>query len=327
MRLLTIARAADPDDWRNQLRDALERGDRKGLKELAASEHVLNLPASSLKLFGDYLHTASRDAASGYEEGVALLRKAQWQHVANFWINESLAAWLQGTNPSRLDESIRFGQAALALRPKSPHVYCILGQALLRKGLPSQAEEAYRQAIKIRSDFESANLGVAAALAEQGKHEEAKEALAKAMKLMPHPGLNLNNWAWDVVLNFRGLDRRNLLLAVAFAEKAVELTPDADYVWNTLGAVYYRAGRLTEAVTTLEKSMKIRQGGDSFDWFFLAMAHQKLGHEKEARHWYERAVQWMEKNAPHQEHQLRRFRAEAEEVLGINQPDKKAQRK
>jgi hypothetical protein len=42
----------------------------------------------------------------------------------------------------------------------------------------------------------------------------------------------------------------------------------------------------------------------------LAAAYGKLGQQEEARTWYGKAVQWMEKNAA-QDEMLRRFRAEA----------------
>jgi len=50
--------------------------------------------------------------------------------------------------------------------------------------------------------------------------------------------------------------------------------------------------------------------------FVLAMAHWQLGHKKEARQWYDKAVQWMDMNKP-QDEELRRFRAEAALLLGI----------
>jgi tetratricopeptide (TPR) repeat protein len=105
---------------------------------------------------------------------------------------------------------------------------------------------------------------------------------------------------------------------VECAKKAVEIAPDVKYAWNTLGAAYYRADEWVKSVTALEKSMEIRDGGDSFDWFFLAMAHQKLGHEKEARQWYDRSVRWMEQNAP-QHDELLRLRAEARALLQIQE--------
>ena len=69
--------------------------------------------------------------------------------------------------------------------------------------------------------------------------------------------------------------------------------------------------------------MEFRKGGDSFDWFFLAMAHWQLGGKDKARKWYEKGIKWMEKNQKQLEQnkqwdeELRRFRAEAEELLGV----------
>ena len=42
----------------------------------------------------------------------------------------------------------------------------------------------------------------------------------------------------------------------------------------------------------------------------------RLGQKDEARQWYNRAVEWMEKNQPEDE-ELRHFRAEAAELLGM----------
>lgn len=46
------------------------------------------------------------------------------------------------------------------------------------------------------------------------------------------------------------------------------------------------------------------------------MAHWQLGEKDKAREWYDKAVQWMDKNKP-QDEELKRFRSEAEELLGI----------
>ena len=99
---------------------------------------------------------------------------------------------------------------------------------------------------------------------------------------------------------------------------------EASY-WNTLGTARYRAGDWQGAIEALEKSMQLRSGGDAFDWFFLAMAQWQLGHKDEARNWYDKAVAWTEENQRNNE-ELRRFRAEATELLGIEEkpPSKKA---
>ena len=72
------------------------------------------------------------------------------------------------------------------------------------------------------------------------------------------------------------------------------------------------------AIAALEKSVTLRKGGDSFDWFFLAMAHWQLGEKGEARKWYDQAIDWMDKNQPKNE-ELVRFRDEAAELLGITE--------
>ena len=86
---------------------------------------------------------------------------------------------------------------------------------------------------------------------------------------------------------------------------------------SSLGVAHYRAGDTKAAIAALHKSMELRQGGDGNDWFFLAMAHWQLGEKEQAHKWFDQAVQWMEKNDPRNE-DLRRFRDEAEHLLGVN---------
>ena len=86
--------------------------------------------------------------------------------------------------------------------------------------------------------------------------------------------------------------------------------------WNTLGVALYRAGEWKEAVEALGKSMELSKGGDSFDWFFLAMTHWQLGDRNHARTWYDRANEWMYKNQPKND-DLLQFRAEASALLGV----------
>ena len=105
--------------------------------------------------------------------------------------------------------------------------------------------------------------------------------------------------------------------ALNLAKKAVELAPKEGTFQNTLGVAHYRAGDWKAAITALEKSMELRKGGDSFDWFFLAMSHEQLGDKEKARQWYDRATQWMDKNQGADE-ELRRFRTEAAQVLGLD---------
>jgi serine/threonine protein kinase/Flp pilus assembly protein TadD len=126
--------------------------------------------------------------------------------------------------------------------------------------------------------------------------------------------LGHNNLAW-LLATCSDPKFRDATQAVGSAKKAVELAPKEGTFWNTRGVSHYRAGSWKDAVAALEKSMEFRKGGDSFDWLFLAMACWQLGEKEKARTWYDQAVQWMDKNQP-KDDELRRFRAEAAELLG-----------
>jgi len=106
--------------------------------------------------------------------------------------------------------------------------------------------------------------------------------------------------------------------AVELAEDAVELAPRSGGSWQVLGWARYRTGARKDSIAALEKSIELREdGGDSFQWFFLAMAHWQVGNKEQALNWYDRAVEWADKNQP-ADAQLRHFRGEATELLGLN---------
>jgi serine/threonine protein kinase/tetratricopeptide (TPR) repeat protein len=153
-----------------------------------------------------------------------------------------------------------------------------------------------------------------AALVEVTYRRDEKRAIAlsrKAIQLVPN-GSHANELAWYLATH-ADPQFRDPATAVELARVAVDVQPTVGRYWNTLGVARYRAGDCKAAIADLEKSMELHNGGDSFDWFFLAMSHWQLGNKDEARQWYDRAVGWMERNVPANE-QLTRFRAEAAEL-------------
>ena len=92
---------------------------------------------------------------------------------------------------------------------------------------------------------------------------------------------------------------RDAARAVRLAKKVVTARPESANYRNTLGVAYYRNGDDRAAVAELETAMSMQAGGNSFDWFFLAMAHSRLGDRNKARTWFDRAVQWMDRHKPH----------------------------
>jgi tetratricopeptide (TPR) repeat protein len=149
-----------------------------------------------------------------------------------------------------------------------------------------------------------------------GRAEDARAAYRRAVQAGPVLPASCNELAWWLATcsDERDRDPRR---AIQLAKKAIAKERDNRAFWNTLGVAHYRDGDLGQAIRSLEVSMRLSKGGDSFDWFFLAMALHRRGETKPARLWFDRAIDWMDRHRP-KDDQLRRFRAEADALLGDN---------
>jgi tetratricopeptide (TPR) repeat protein len=171
-------------------------------------------------------------------------------------------------------------------------------------------------------DFDAPELRVAVDLETlraqvvRGDHAGAMELCRGLLNLAPTDIRLLHVAAW-MFANSPRAQERDVGIAVALAKRANELKPNDPDVLNTLGVARYRQGDYAAAVTDFEHSIALG-GDDAWNHFFLAMAHQRLGHAAEARSYYDRGVAWMDKNHPHDAEMLR-FRAEAAELLQIPQ--------
>jgi tetratricopeptide (TPR) repeat protein len=136
---------------------------------------------------------------------------------------------------------------------------------------------------------------------------------------MPFLALALNNLAWLQATCPR-IDLRNPRDAVRNARRATTIQPGEGNYWNTLGAAHYRAGEWEDARYALTRSMKLRNEGDSFDWFFLALVDHKVGKPADAREWYDKAVARFQQTSPDNA-ELYRFHVEAAKELGLTVPE------
>jgi tetratricopeptide (TPR) repeat protein len=152
-----------------------------------------------------------------------------------------------------------------------------------------------------------------------GHFEKAIGHYSKALQLNETAGFH-NDLSW-LLCTCPIPKLRDPKRAVEHAKKAVELAQKEGGLWNTLGVAYYRVDDFKASIAALQRSVELRNGGDCFDWLFLAMAHWRLGHKDEGQVWYEKAVQWVKKNDEALKNnkvyaeELRRFRAEADEML------------
>src|SRR5205823_4412975 len=194
------------------------------------------------------------------------------------------------------------------------------------------AEAAYRQVLahydRLVAEFPAAadyrektgraHVRLAMLLAGAGRLPEAEDHYRHALALNPADARANNNLAW-LLATAADPDRVKPAEAVALAETAAELAPTVRDYWGTLGTARYRAGDWQRAKDALDRAERLGGADIGCEAFFLAMTHARLGDAAQARGCYDRAVRQMEKHKP-RDAELRRFRGEAEAVLGQPPP-------
>ncbi len=174
-RLTETANLADPDPWRNRLRELLQApkgpGRQTNLKDLGKSARFDQLPAVSLHLLGaTLLDTGDATRAQ------AVLVEAHRRYPGDFWLNDTLARCLERL--ARREEAIRYYMAARALRPESAHT---LAHALLEKGETDQAIALLQDLARLRPGQIEHLACLGAVLNGRGRSEEAKAVLDVAV--------------------------------------------------------------------------------------------------------------------------------------------------
>jgi WD40 repeat protein len=109
-------------------------------------------------------------------------------------------------------------------------------------------------------------------------------------------------------------------LAARQAEAACRADPASRNYRTTLGMAQYRLGkfkkeRYLEALGTLTRCDQ----SDPTTLVFLAMVHWQLGETDKARAWFDKAVAWLDQGKQKDDADVKRFRAEAAELLGIKE--------
>jgi len=243
-RLDALARAIDPDPFRNRVRSALRAPDRSALEALAKSPEVSALPAASVRLLAQGL--GDRGAR---DEAIALLEAAQRRNPADFWINFDLGKTLQSSNPV---EAVRFLTAAVTARPDSPGARVAVGAALDDHGKPDKAEVAFRDAIRLSPNYADAHSNLGIVLDHQSKHDEGLAAHREAVRLDPEDA----DGQYNLGTALQGVS--------AFAEAAsayrqvLRLRPGDSRAAMNLGVVLKRQGRVREAVMAYRQALSAK---------------------------------------------------------------------
>jgi tetratricopeptide (TPR) repeat protein len=240
--LVAIARAADPDPQRNRLRDVLEGKDPAALEDALATASRQELPSSTAVLFASQTF---RTGTTGRERAVAVLRRAWQRHPEDFWLNFQLCGCLASLHPPQLDEAIRFGSAAVSLRPRSAGAHGNLGTVLYRKGRVGEAITELRCAISLQQDFAEAHNNLGSALAAQDQLDGAIKEWRTAVGLVSTEA----RYHYNLGSGLQG--RNGVDEALKELREATILDPEYAEAHCNLGRLLQRMGRFDEAVKEL----------------------------------------------------------------------------
>jgi eukaryotic-like serine/threonine-protein kinase len=150
------------------------------------------------------------------------------------------------------ESAIRYGSAAVAIRPRSIAARLELGIALENARKLPEAAAQFREVVKIRPDDAYAHNNLAAILAQQGKHEEAMSEYREAIRLRP-----------DYVSPHDGLG--NVLCSLARPAEAVEeyrivlrLQPDFALTYGNLSYALRLQRKFDEAIEACRTALRLQ---------------------------------------------------------------------
>jgi tetratricopeptide (TPR) repeat protein len=156
-----------------------------------------------------------------------------------------------------------------------------------------------------------------------GMSMSSRQEVLTVAQTYPEDPSALNNLAWELV-KLPGGELSGYRKALRYGEAGCQLEPENGNLLNTLGVACYRVGNYEKALDVLSRSDKINalrdKGSLPADLAFIAMAHQQLGHAKEAEAELQLLRERMKDPRWAQDAQAPGFLREAEELLAKPKP-------
>lgn len=178
-----------------------------------------------------YVYGSALVRSGERRKGAAVLEKvAGWGHGADAYMFAG-STLLDLNEFQRAREDL---EAALALDPKLPGLYSLVGMARDRTGDAKNAEPAFRQALQETPEDFNANLYLGAILLKQRNLPEAKRYLEKALAL--DPGSSMARYEDAMLQSTSG----EYEAAAVELEKLVAADPDWLQPHVELATLYYR---------------------------------------------------------------------------------------
>lgn len=231
----TILGTADPDEYREQIRDVVLRGQADKLAELAGKVEALDQPAWFAAALGQL-------AAVPVPRRREVLETALQGHPRDLSLLISLGMTYPINRREGAEERVRWYQAAVTSHPGSIAARNGLGMALKSKGDLSGAVREYRAALALAPNVAPVRNNLGNALHDMGDLNGAIREYKIANDLAPNDAHTHNNLG--VALH----DKGQLDEAIREFRTAIELNPKLTNPHNGLGNALHDKGDLAGAI-------------------------------------------------------------------------------
>lgn len=258
--------------------------------------------ATALSHLGDYPQRASLQALQqGLQDKDPLLRMAalgaldtyaQQQRILAFpllWdeikaVRIEAARLLAPFPPGQLPEAQRARLAQVtqeyietqAFSAERPESQLNLAAVYADLGRYTEAEQAYRRALRQQPRFVPAYVNFAQMLAGRQREQEAENLLRRGL------GINPKNATLAHALGLSLVRQKKLDAALGFLQKAAEQAPEQSHYAYVYAVALQSAGQLDQALSVLERALLL-QPGDSNVLFALATFNRDAGRIGAAR--------------------------------------------
>jgi tetratricopeptide (TPR) repeat protein/tRNA A-37 threonylcarbamoyl transferase component Bud32 len=173
-----VLRAADPDPYREAVREAVAVRNDKGQADLAGAPEALQQPPRFAAALG-------QNVAVPKERRRLVLEAALRSRPGNLSLLTSLGTSYALNQREGADERLRWYQAAVAAHPLSVMGNNLLGVALLDSGDVPGAISAFQETLRLDPNYATAHNNLAAALLARGDLDGAIGACQEARRLDP----------------------------------------------------------------------------------------------------------------------------------------------
>lgn len=236
-------RAADPDPYRDAVRDAMLAGDEAAEQKLADRPEAAQQPAEFVALLAS-------NTALPLVRRRQLLGEAIRRRPGELGLLMAMGLTYRDDRPASREAALRWYQAAVAVAPSNPAAHSNLGSALHDRGDLDSALAEFREALRLDRTIEPAQNGLSIVLRLRGDLDGALAAAKEAQRLDPKSVYSLNSLG-QVLWKKGDLDGAEQ----AFQE-AIRIDPRHAYIHNNLRLLRKARGDLDGALAACRQAVQ-----------------------------------------------------------------------